>query len=112
MSWICQLIEKRMARLTKFVWQAKCVTENQRIFDKQAPVCGSRAPGSTEEVMKGFQLLRLLSLLLLLSACAYAVEVTARIKGTVTDPTGAVLPNVTVTATNQDTGVVTTTTTM
>src|SRR5258708_20669917 len=61
--------------------------------------------------MKGFQL-RLLSLLLLLSACAYAVEVTARIKGTVTDPTGAVLPNVTVTATNQDTGVVTTTTTM
>jgi hypothetical protein len=61
--------------------------------------------------MKGFQL-RLLSLLLLLSACAYAVEVTARIKGTVTDPTGAVLPNVTVTATNQDTGVKTTTTTM
>jgi len=61
--------------------------------------------------MKGFQL-RLLSLLLLLSACAYAVEVTARIKGTVTDPTGAVLPNVTVTATNQDTGVKTTTTTL
>src|ERR1700750_45713 len=60
--------------------------------------------------MKGF--LRLLSLLLLLSASAYAVEVTARIKGTVTDPTGAVLPNVTVTATNRDTGVVTTTTTM
>jgi hypothetical protein len=61
--------------------------------------------------MKGFQL-RLLSLLLLLSACAYAVEVTARIKGTVTDPTGAVLPNITVTATNQDTGVKTTTTTL
>jgi hypothetical protein len=61
--------------------------------------------------MKGFQL-RLLSLLLLLSACAYAVEVTARIKGTVTDATGAVLPNITVTATNQDTGVKTTTTTM
>jgi hypothetical protein len=61
--------------------------------------------------MKGFQL-RLLSLLLILTACAYAVEVTARIKGTVTDPTGAVLPNVTVTATNQDTGVITTTTTM
>ena len=61
--------------------------------------------------MKGFQL-RLLSLLLLLSACAYAVEVTARIKGTVTDPTGAVLPNITVTATNQDTGVITTTTTI
>jgi hypothetical protein len=62
--------------------------------------------------MKDFQLFRLLSLLLLLSACAYAVEVTARIKGTVTDPTGAVLPNVTVTATNQDTGVKTTTTTI
>ena len=61
--------------------------------------------------MKGFQL-RLVSLLLLLTACAYAVEVTARIRGTVTDPTGAVLPNITVTATNQDTGVVTTTTTM
>src|SRR5260370_4697242 len=74
-------------------------------------VCESRVPCSTEEVMKGFQL-RLLSLLLLLSACAYAVEVTARIKGTVTDPTGAVLPNITVTATNQDTGVITTTTTM
>jgi Carboxypeptidase regulatory-like domain len=61
--------------------------------------------------MKGFQL-RLLSLVLLLSACAYAVEVTARIKGTVTDPTGAVLPNITITATNQDTGVATTTTTL
>ncbi len=61
--------------------------------------------------MKGFSL-KLLSLLLLLTACAYAVEVTARIKGSVTDPTGAVLPNVTVTATNQDTGVMTTTTTM
>jgi hypothetical protein len=61
--------------------------------------------------MKGFEL-RLLSLLLLLTACAHAVEVTARIRGTVTDPTGAVLPNITVTATNQDTGVVTTTTTM
>jgi hypothetical protein len=64
--------------------------------------------------MKGFQLrlFSLLSLLLLLSACAYAAEVTARIKGSVTDPTGAVLPNVTVTATNQDTGVITTTTTL
>jgi hypothetical protein len=60
--------------------------------------------------MKGFQL-RFVSLLLLLSACAYAAEVTARIKGTVTDPSGAIIPNVTVTATNQDTGVVTTTTT-
>ena len=60
--------------------------------------------------MKGFQL-RFVSLLLLLSVCAYAAEVTARIKGTVTDPSGAIIPNVTVTATNQDTGVVTTTTT-
>ena len=60
--------------------------------------------------MKGFQF-RFISLLLLLSACAYAAEVTARIKGTVTDPSGAIIPNVTVTATNQDTGVVTTTTT-
>lgn len=60
--------------------------------------------------MKGFQF-RFISLLLLLCACAYAAEVTARIKGTVTDPSGAVIPNVTVTAANQDTGVVTTTTT-
>src|ERR1700750_1017399 len=60
--------------------------------------------------MKGF--LRLLSLLLLLSASAYAVEVTARIKGTVTDPTGAVLPNIKVTATNQDRGVAITTTSL
>jgi hypothetical protein len=44
-------------------------------------------------------------------SCAYAAEVTARIKGTVTDPTGAVMPNITVTATNKDTGVVTTTAT-
>lgn len=60
--------------------------------------------------MKGFQL-RFLSLLLLLGACAYAVEVTARIKGTVTDPSGAVISNVAVTATNTATGVVMTTTT-
>jgi hypothetical protein len=51
----------------------------------------------------------LAAILSLSLSCAYAVEVTARIKGTVTDPTGAVLPNITVTATNQDTGVVTTT---
>jgi hypothetical protein len=44
-------------------------------------------------------------------SCAYAAEVSARIKGTVTDPSGAIIPNVTVTATNRDTGVVTTTTT-
>ena len=41
---------------------------------------------------------------------AHAVEVTARIKGTVTDPTGAVVPNVAVTVTNTQTGVVSTTT--
>src|SRR5260370_16982920 len=51
----------------------------------------------------------LAAILSLSLSCAYAVEVTARIKGTVTDPTGVVLPNITVTATNQDTGVVTTT---
>src|ERR1700756_4268051 len=54
-----------------------------------------------EEVMKGFQLFRLFSLLLLLTAYAHAVEVTARIRGTVTDPTGAVLPTIKVTATNK-----------
>jgi hypothetical protein len=43
-------------------------------------------------------------------SCAHAVEVTARIKGTVTDPTGAVVPNVAVTVTNTQTGVVSTTT--
>src|SRR5271168_2014612 len=42
---------------------------------------------------------------------AHAVEVTARIKGTVTDPTGAVVAKATVTVTNSQTGVVTTTTT-
>ena len=40
---------------------------------------------------------------------ALAVDVTARIKGVVTDPTGAVIPNATITATNVATGVVTTT---
>ncbi len=40
---------------------------------------------------------------------ARAVETSARIKGTVTDPTGAVIPNATVTATNEATGVVYTT---
>ena len=42
---------------------------------------------------------------------ANAVEITARIEGTVTDPSGAVIPNAQVTATNTDTGVVTTKTT-
>jgi hypothetical protein len=41
---------------------------------------------------------------------AHAVEVTARIKGTVTDPSGAVVPKATVTVTNTQTGVVSTTT--
>jgi hypothetical protein len=41
---------------------------------------------------------------------AHAVEVTARIKGTVTDPTGAVVAKATVTVTNTQTGVVSTTT--
>ena len=35
----------------------------------------------------------------------FAVEVKGRIRGTVADPRGSVVPNVTVTATNQDTGV-------
>ena len=42
--------------------------------------------------------------------CANAVD-NARIKGTVTDPSGAALANVQVTAKDVDTGVVTTTTT-
>jgi hypothetical protein len=42
---------------------------------------------------------------------AHAVEVTARIKGTVTDPSGAVVAKAQVTVTNADTGVVSTTTT-
>ena len=44
------------------------------------------------------------------SCYAHAVEVTARIKGTVTDPTGAVVAKAVVTVTNSQTGVVTTTT--
>jgi hypothetical protein len=36
---------------------------------------------------------------------AHAADVNARIRGTVTDPTGAVIPKVTVIATNKDTGV-------
>jgi hypothetical protein len=51
----------------------------------------------------------LAAILLVFSNCAHAVDVTARIKGTVTDPSGAVLPNLTVSVTNANTGVVTTT---
>ena len=58
-------------------------------------------------------LLRKTSLLLVLIAyfliasphTAFAVDVNGRIKGTVTDPSGAVLANITIVATNQDTGV-------
>jgi hypothetical protein len=46
------------------------------------------------------------------TACslAHAFDITGRIKGTVTDPTGAAIPSVTVTATNEATGVKFTTT--
>jgi len=40
-----------------------------------------------------------------LTGAAHAADVNARIKGTITDPTGAVVPGVTVVATNQATGV-------
>jgi hypothetical protein len=53
----------------------------------------------------------LATMLLVSFNAAIAVEVTARIKGTVTDPSGAIIPNAQVIATNTDTGVVTTTTT-
>ena len=49
-------------------------------------------------------LLLLLSVLALTSS-ALAVEVNGRLKGSVTDPSGAVVPGVDVTATNIDTGV-------
>ncbi len=38
-------------------------------------------------------------------SAVHAVDVNARIRGTVTDPSGAVVPNATVTATNESTGV-------
>ena len=38
--------------------------------------------------------------------CAHAADVNGRIKGTVTDPAGAVVANAAITATNKDTGVV------
>jgi hypothetical protein len=49
------------------------------------------------------------ALLMISFVMANAGDVTARIKGTVADPSGAVLANVTVTATNVATGVITTT---
>lgn len=44
------------------------------------------------------------------ATAAYAVDVNGRIRGTVTDPAGAVIPNAQMVATNQDTGVKFTTT--
>ena len=52
----------------------------------------------------------LLAVLLASAAVTHAADVTARIRGIVTDPTGAVIPNVTVTATNAASGQVYTTT--
>ena len=46
-----------------------------------------------------------LSLIFALATVAYAADVNGRIKGTVTDPSGAVLPGVQITATNVQTGV-------
>ena len=50
-----------------------------------------------------------ISLTMLLGLTAFAAEVTGRIRGTVIDPSGAVVINATVTATNAQTGVVYTT---
>jgi hypothetical protein len=47
----------------------------------------------------------LLLSILALTSSAHAVDVNGRIKGTVTDPSGAVMPGVQVTATNTATGV-------
>ena len=52
-----------------------------------------------------FLSLLLLFVLAFTVGSAYAVDVNARIKGTVTDPSGAVIPGATVTATNTATGV-------
>lgn len=56
------------------------------------------------------QALFALALVTAATSTAYSADVNARIKGTVTDPSGAVIPNSTVTATNAATGVVFTTT--
>src|SRR6516225_2999031 len=51
-----------------------------------------------------------IAMLLVCSAAIWAQTVTGNVDGTVTDPTGAVVPNARVQATNVDTGVVTETT--
>ena len=59
------------------------------------------------------QFIRKVALVVMLFAAfvvgAHAIDVNARIKGTVVDSTSAVVPGVTVTATNEATGVVYTT---
>lgn len=50
-----------------------------------------------------------LAILLALAGAVYAQTIFATITGTITDPTGAVVPNATVTATNMETGIKTTT---
>src|SRR6201991_4536069 len=52
-----------------------------------------------------------IAVLLICSAAAWGQTITANVNGTVTDPSGAVIPNARVQATNVDTGVVTETTT-
>jgi len=47
----------------------------------------------------------LLSAIFAVALCAFAADVSGRIKGTVTDPAGAVLNHATIVATNKDTGV-------
>ena len=44
------------------------------------------------------------AVVVLLSSCVLHAEVTAGIQGTVTDPSGAIVPNATVTLKNPDTG--------
>ena len=53
----------------------------------------------------GQRLLTFATLLLAISPALHAADVTARIRGTVTDPAGAVIPGASVTATNLETGV-------
>ena len=65
-----------------------------------------------DRVMRKISIWRSVFLAVLLAVSfsyAHGADVTGRIKGTVTDPTGAVVPNATVTATNTRTGVTTTT---